>query len=515
MPFGLRLWLLLLIAGCAEQALVVPESDWQTVPAAQRAAIDRQYEADLAAARAELTAATASLAALPRAQPAPPQAAPRPAAPRPASDDPWATAMRDHEQSRIDARGRVETAIAAVQRTDAVWRQLRVDTARARLDMLVAQREVTRAQAINRNLPGDDTYETAPVRGQFSRVQQRWYAVASRARTARDAFEHATTDLASAKEAYAQIMRNGPAHLRDPFDGDDRTARMELPGWVILQSDIRRRRGLRHFLEEAGTAQLLRKTTYQPSRAVRTSLPALAAAPGAPQAATPTAAAPPPVTAHSARPAAPGGPAPAFEHPADRAAAATPASAAAPGNRAAAATAPPTSAAGGKSAAPSPFDTPLPVAPAAKPAPPAAATASATPPARGGPTAVNHPADRAAAPSPPAAALNGKPAAPRGAAPAADHPANRAGSPAPTTAVSTTGRPEAARAAPSGSPKPARTPAPPSPATASARSSEHAAPPSTPARPAGGPHGAPPATGSSGVAKPVERPISEADAHSR
>jgi len=66
MPLGLRLWLLLWIAGCAEQALIVPESDWQTVPTAQRAAIDRQYEADLAAARAELTAATASLAELPK-----------------------------------------------------------------------------------------------------------------------------------------------------------------------------------------------------------------------------------------------------------------------------------------------------------------------------------------------------------------------------------------------------------------------------------------------------------------
>ena len=110
MPLGLRLWLLLWIAGCAEQALIVPESDWQTVPPAQRAAIDRKYEADLAAARAELTSANASLAELPKTPPPPPPpAAPRPSAPAPASDDPWQMAMHDHEQACVDSRNRVET----------------------------------------------------------------------------------------------------------------------------------------------------------------------------------------------------------------------------------------------------------------------------------------------------------------------------------------------------------------------------------------------------------------------
>src|SRR5215813_11867117 len=85
MPLGLRLWLLLWIAGCAEQALLVPESDWQTVPPAQRAAIDRQYETELASARAELTAATASLAELPKTPP-PPPTAPKPSTSAPASD---------------------------------------------------------------------------------------------------------------------------------------------------------------------------------------------------------------------------------------------------------------------------------------------------------------------------------------------------------------------------------------------------------------------------------------------
>ena len=105
------------------------------------------------------------------------------------------------------------------------------------LDMLIAQREVIRAQAINRNLPGDDTYDSAPVRGQFSRAQQRWYAVSTRARTARDAFEHASTDLASAKEAYAQIMRNGPARMRGLLAADDHPTHLELAGWVANAVD--------------------------------------------------------------------------------------------------------------------------------------------------------------------------------------------------------------------------------------------------------------------------------------
>src|SRR5690242_19602982 len=64
---GLRLWLLpLLIAACAHQQLVVPESDWERVPAAQRSAIDRKHEAQLVSARAELKAATTGLAEVQR-----------------------------------------------------------------------------------------------------------------------------------------------------------------------------------------------------------------------------------------------------------------------------------------------------------------------------------------------------------------------------------------------------------------------------------------------------------------
>jgi len=41
---------------------VVPDSDWQKVPADERDAVERQLAAELASVRAELAAATASLA---------------------------------------------------------------------------------------------------------------------------------------------------------------------------------------------------------------------------------------------------------------------------------------------------------------------------------------------------------------------------------------------------------------------------------------------------------------------
>jgi hypothetical protein len=296
--------------------------------------------------------------------------------------------MHDHERARTDARTRVDTAAAEAARTDAIWRQARVDTAQARFEVLVAEREVIRAHAVNRALPGDETYDSAPVRGQFSRAQQRWYAVASRGHTARDDFERASRDLASAKEVYAQLMRHGPARMPDlPPAPEDHSTRYELIGWSVQRSDIRRRRGLQHFLDDVFAAPpTLRKMTYQPSRAMRTAV-ATGTADSAPGGAAD------PATAVAARPSA--------DHPADRAVADKPGAPAAstavaakpagPSPTAAAKTAAsaPSGTAAVKPAAPSTALAVKPVsAPAAKAAAPASGAAS---------PATDHPADRAAA----------------------------------------------------------------------------------------------------------------------
>ena len=271
MLLRLQLSLLLLwMAGCASERLLVPEKDWQTVPTAQRASVDRRHAADLAAAHAELTAANAELAAFRRVHPgagagAGPAAPPRAiGAPRP-SGDVWDDAVRDHEQARRAAFARVEADKATWLRTDLAWRELHVATASARVEVVVCEREMIRARTIDRSLLGTDSYDSAPVRGQFSRAQQRWYALSNQANQARDAFERASASLASAKEEYAQLMRNGPPQLRSqPSFADERPTRLELTAWAVQRSDIRRRRGLRHYLDEASNAPAgLRKAKIQ------------------------------------------------------------------------------------------------------------------------------------------------------------------------------------------------------------------------------------------------------------
>jgi hypothetical protein len=257
MLLGLRLSLLpLCLAGCASQFLAVPDADWQTVPAPVRASVDKQNDAELASARAELAAASAGAAQL-RSQPVTAaRAAPAVTVARPDPDsDPWDTLIYEHEQARVAGFTRVENARVEWQRTDRAWRERWLAAAEARVEMVTCKRELVRGQAIDRNLPGADRYEVAPLRGQFSRAQQRWHVLATSAREARVAFERASTTLASSKEAYAQLMRSGPGQQAMARSAaDDRSARLQLAGWAVTRGDIKRRRGLRHYLDVVATA---------------------------------------------------------------------------------------------------------------------------------------------------------------------------------------------------------------------------------------------------------------------
>ena len=297
----------LLVAGCASEVLVVPDSDWQKVPAAERDAIERQLAADLTSARAELAAATASLAELKRAQ-SPPAATPAaphaPTGAKPAENgDEPATASHSQDQAGVRAKAQVEAAKAAWQRADLTWRQLRVDAANARLATIGYQRELARAQAVDRNLPGTDHYDVAPVRGQFSHAQQRWHSVASAAAQAHTAFEQASANLASAKEAYAQLIRGGPPPFsaQPTTGGDDRAPLLPLPGWAITRSDILLRRGLRHFLD-AGASPQLHAVAIQLSAWRVVVPPAAAAATASPAADLPTNGKPPAEAPHGSAP---------------------------------------------------------------------------------------------------------------------------------------------------------------------------------------------------------------------
>jgi hypothetical protein len=123
--------------------------------------------------------------------------------------------------------------------------------------MVVREREVDRAKAIDHNMLGTDHYDIAPLRGQFSQAQKRWYAASATARKARGAFEHAAAILTSNKEAYAQLLRGGPLNTDAPAadaDTPEPRPQLTLTAWAVTRSDIRRRRGLRHYLDEVATA---------------------------------------------------------------------------------------------------------------------------------------------------------------------------------------------------------------------------------------------------------------------
>lgn len=409
MPLGLRLSLVtLLFAGCASQLLVVPDSDWKIVPPAQRTELDRKHEAEVVAARAELKAATTGLAELQNAPPATPP--PRPAPPPPESapepdDAEWLAAVRRFEQATTTGLSRIETATLAQRKADLAWRQARVAVAQARVDMLDSSRELDRAKLIDRNLLGTDTYDSAPLRGQFSRAQKQWYAADSRARTARSALDQATATLNTAKESYAQLMRGGPLQVSiEPAPGaaaepsSPALPRLQLTGWMIKRSDIRLRRGLGRYRQEADNAPAkLRTATSSPRirppkfapRAAeeKTATTQLAASPAPPApvapATTATPAKPvPPVTAP--RPAPTTAAAKPAALPSDATKVASPATAAKSSSPAATTAAKPSSAAATASAKPptpaKPVEAPEGTVPAsnkpsARPSPAAAATA--------------------------------------------------------------------------------------------------------------------------------------------
>jgi hypothetical protein len=204
-------------AGCAPGFTTVSDKQWQTVPAAERDAIERTTGAELARAEAELRAATTALAAAQAAMKAPPPVVRTGPAPGTIADD---AAVGEHERFKRAAIAQVETAKAAWRRADLAWRELRVESATAWLALVRAERELIRASAVDRRSSSLD-FDLANYRGQLANAQARFYHVSTRTDEARIALHHAGTDLAAAKENVAMLVRAGlppvegvPAPLR-------------------------------------------------------------------------------------------------------------------------------------------------------------------------------------------------------------------------------------------------------------------------------------------------------------
>ena len=216
----LRLVLCMALVGCAGASFErVPDADWQGVPSRQRAAMDSSNDAELAHAQADILAATASLA---EAQKMLASQRKQVVQPLPANADPW---FKDREPLRKDAAVRADMTREAWLRANVAWRQHRLEAVTARITVIHAERELARAKAVNRYLLGDDTYDTAMYRGQLARAQDPWYRAEVRADTTRGELEHLGAKMASAQEAYAQMMR-----MVAP---DDNQGRLKLSGWTV------------------------------------------------------------------------------------------------------------------------------------------------------------------------------------------------------------------------------------------------------------------------------------------
>ena len=211
--------------GCAatEGFRTVPRERWDGVPIDKRAATDATIDASLAAARAEETAALAAVAETERAL-----AAPR--SPRDRRATTWVAKLLNGEQRKVLARAEVERARRASLEADLVWRQRRVEAARARLAMAEANRELTRAIVIDDRARTDDEGLDVPwFRGQHARAQAAWYSATAVVTDARLALTRTHDQLVAAKEVFAQLVRAEVPELP-----------LQLPRWAKA-SDLRRR----------------------------------------------------------------------------------------------------------------------------------------------------------------------------------------------------------------------------------------------------------------------------------
>jgi len=206
--------------GCAAASFErVPDGDWQSVPPRERTAMDGANDAELAHAQADIRGATASLA---EAQKMLASQRKQVVQPLPSTADQW---FKDREPLRQDAAVRADMTREAWLRANVEWRRHRLEAVTARIEVIHAERELARAKAINHHLLGDDTYDTAMYRGQLARTQDPWYRAELRADTSRGELEHLGAKMASAQEAYAQMMR-----MVAP---DDNAGRLKLSGWTV------------------------------------------------------------------------------------------------------------------------------------------------------------------------------------------------------------------------------------------------------------------------------------------
>lgn len=211
--------------GCAQSFVMVPDSEWRTVPAAERAQMERDHATEVARADAERDAASLELEHVRADQPA--RVVPPPAVAVAGVD---ADVVR-FERDRREAMTRVATATADWQEARVAYHEARVELTGANVEVLRCSYEVKRAKAVDHHRLGFDTYDSGQFRGQLSQTQERWYRAVTRMNAARQALTQATATLAASKDAYAAVVRAVPREKRDLELADWNDRPLREPSW--------------------------------------------------------------------------------------------------------------------------------------------------------------------------------------------------------------------------------------------------------------------------------------------
>jgi hypothetical protein len=210
--------------GCATTDVrTVPDKDWRTVSSSERSRLDRATTAEVARAEHELALARDEVAQARRL---------------PAALAVVRQAASERDAAERDQLARVDAANAAWARASLAWREERLRAALVRLDLVKAEREAKRAEVIDAQLRGEDSYDVAAFRGQLAQLQERFAVASDCALRSRLQFVRASADLASQKEAYAQLVRG---RVTSP----PASSRLELTGWAPTPAEGSRRRGLK------------------------------------------------------------------------------------------------------------------------------------------------------------------------------------------------------------------------------------------------------------------------------
>jgi hypothetical protein len=189
--------------------VTVSEHDMTVVPKTEQAKIDSDQHAEVLRIQTEQRTASTALAEARKALAAHRVHAQPPVAKAAPGDD-WADAVRTYDQTRAAALADIEAATVAWLHARIAMHEQELEHATSELAVMHCRRELSRAYAVNRHLLGDDTYDSAPFRGQLASVQTRWYSAELRGADTRAALQRASTQLASAKDRYAQLVRTGP-----------------------------------------------------------------------------------------------------------------------------------------------------------------------------------------------------------------------------------------------------------------------------------------------------------------